>query len=565
MKHSFLIHVHNRDYSDYEFFTNDQNKQTDKVELDIDPIEHCLFHGDIFTLDDQRCVCIQESVVRSKKNLPGVLVLQNNRTYGRTSNKKRLLYKCIPYDTNLPEFLVPYDISLDFSKCVSNKYVLFSFHEWSSRHPQGLLCESLGDVNDLDALAEYELYGHHLQYSLKDMTKHLKTILKPQDEMIEDICRSSHFKVQHKPEQYVFSIDPHGSKDYDDAFAIDTIDGQTFVTVHIANVAVWLEYIQLWTHLTGRVSTIYLPDRKKTMLPSILSDQVCSLQQKQRNITMFVRFPVLSNGDLDLKNTTFGNAVVKVRKNYDYEEPNLLANQRYQDLYKVTHAMDSSLCDSHDVVSFWMIQVNMYLAKELQQYDIGIFRTSALKYTERTTLGFDKNICDTLFHYKNASSNYVTSEQRDLQHVIMNKDLYTHITSPIRRKVDLLNQLVLLYRCHHISGISHSAQQMLISCMNNLDKINEDTKNTKYVQNKLQLIHTCREYTHLYDDNLPCIVVDKDKKDDMNHYNVFVPKLNVFLPAISDKELQEYDTCEIRVFVFEDENNVRNKIKIQLL
>ena len=61
------------------------------------------------------------------------------------------------------------------------------------------------------------------------------------------------------------------------------------------------------------------------------------------------------------------------------------------------------------------------------------------------------------------------------------------------------------------------------------------------------------------------IVVDKDKKDNMNHYNLLVPKLNVFLPAISDKDFQEYDNCNIRVFVFEDENNVRNKIKIQII
>lgn len=564
MDNSFFIHVHNRDYSHYEFFSNNA-EQPNSVSLDIDPIEHCLFHGDIFTVDHQNSVCIQTSGVRSKKSIPGVLVLQNNRTYGRTSNKKRLLYKCIPYDSNLPAFLVPYDVSLEFSKCVANKYVLFTFHEWSSRHPQGLLCESFGDVNDLNALAEYELYGHHLQYSLKDMNKQLKIRLKPQDEMIEDICHSPHFKLQYKTEQYVFSIDPHGSKDYDDAFAIDTIDGQTFITVHIANVTVWLEYLQLWSHLTGRVSTIYLPDCKKTMLPTILSDQVCSLQQKQRNITMFTRFPILPNGDIDFENITFGNALVKVRKNYDYEEPNLLANQRYKDLHTVTQTLDSSVSDSHDVVSFWMIQVNMYLAKKLQQYDIGIFRNATLKYNERMNLGFDKNICDMLFHYKNASSNYVKSDHHNLQHVIMNKDIYTHITSPIRRNVDLLNQSILLYRCSHIIDVSAPAQRFLIHWTSNLDKINEDTKKIKYVQNKLQLIHNCREYTDLSEEIMSSIVVDKNTEDGMNHYNILVPKLNVFLPAISDKDFKEHDTCDIRVFVFEDENNVRNKIKIQII
>ena len=36
----------------------------------------------------------------------------------------------------------------------------------------------------------------------------------------------------------------------------------------------------LWRSFTKRVSTIYLPDKKRPMLPTILSDCLCSLQEK---------------------------------------------------------------------------------------------------------------------------------------------------------------------------------------------------------------------------------------------------------------------------------------------
>jgi hypothetical protein len=61
------------------------------------------------------------------------------------------------------------------------------------------------------------------------------------------------------------------------------------------------------------------------------------------------------------------------------------------------------------------------------------------------------------------------------------------------------------------------------------------------------------------------IVVEKKNNDVINHYTIFIKELQVFLPAVSDKELSEYQPCLVKVFLFEDENSVRNKIKIQLL
>ena len=47
--------------------------------------------------------------------LSGVLIL--DKIYGKlkTGNNERNLYKCIPHDRHLPEFLVPYSIKTQFN------------------------------------------------------------------------------------------------------------------------------------------------------------------------------------------------------------------------------------------------------------------------------------------------------------------------------------------------------------------------------------------------------------------------------------------------------------------
>ena len=91
----------------------------------FNPTQHKLFNNDVFTYNNET-VEIVHSSIRYNENIPAVIILNNNKTYGREikANKKpskQLLYKCIPDDVRLPVFLVPYDIKqLGFSKVLTN-------------------------------------------------------------------------------------------------------------------------------------------------------------------------------------------------------------------------------------------------------------------------------------------------------------------------------------------------------------------------------------------------------------------------------------------------------------
>ena len=140
-----------RDYNDW--YTVPQ------IDAKIDPLKVKLFSKDRFELIDNNnnVVKLLSSPVRDYDHHAGVLILQSNRTYGKTKNG-RMLYKCIPNDKTLPIFLIPYDLHIGFTKDHTNINVLFSFQNWDGKHPMGILRESFGNVVQYSSISSYLLW-----------------------------------------------------------------------------------------------------------------------------------------------------------------------------------------------------------------------------------------------------------------------------------------------------------------------------------------------------------------------------------------------------------------------
>ena len=267
---TYQVHIHDRNYTKWDLLSDSIVENT----YSINPLTNKLFDGDTIEIVDNHVTKV--SGLYNNRQLEGVLILEGNKTFGRTPNKKRLYYRCIPNNKNYPVFLVPYDVKLGFSKHQQNKYVLFKYDNWNSKHPYGELVEVLGDVDNLEVFYEYQLHCKKLHTSIKKLTNQTTSSLK-NIPIIENILQNSNYQIEDRTNEFVFSIDPDGSKDFDDAFSIEKQDDIYKVSIYIANVYIWMEELNLWEHLTERVSTIYLPDRKRPMLPLILSDSLCSL------------------------------------------------------------------------------------------------------------------------------------------------------------------------------------------------------------------------------------------------------------------------------------------------
>jgi exoribonuclease R len=371
MKNRYKIHIQERNYSTFDLLdTLSLNKLNDNI--DINPAKEKLFSNDLFEWDEENKLCnIIHSTVRVGGSYPAILVIDQNKTYGRY--KKRLLYKCIPDDIRLPIFLVPYEVKQNFSKKCVNKYITFKYENWNGKHPQGSVTNVIGDVSKLDNFYEYQLFCKSLNDSIQNFTKATRASLKKKTEkQYIDYIKAKYPNIEDRTDQHIISIDPEGSKDFDDAIGLIDISGENneekscILSIYIANVPIWMEVLNLWSSFSKRISTIYLPDRKRPMLPTILSDNLCSLQENQNRIAFCMDICIKND---QIENIQFSNAIINITRNYRYEDKDWEKNEIYKKSLKVVnlilenHKYLDSVKNSHDLVTYTMIFMNHECAK----------------------------------------------------------------------------------------------------------------------------------------------------------------------------------------------------------
>ena len=159
INNEYKFNVSNRNYLSWTIYDNHTFQQITNEEIlnKISPYEKKLLNDDVFIFNELNEIQIIHSTSRLTQNIPAVLILDGNKTYGR-HNKSKLYYKCIPDDVRLPLFMVPYEISSGFSKVFQNKYVTINFTNWLQKQPYATISQTIGDVTILDNFYEYQLY-----------------------------------------------------------------------------------------------------------------------------------------------------------------------------------------------------------------------------------------------------------------------------------------------------------------------------------------------------------------------------------------------------------------------
>jgi exoribonuclease R len=572
------ILIEDRNYVSWKFCYPDTNipvTEKDVPELkNVNPIESKLFSRDIFIFKDSD-LHITKSYLKNSTTIAGVLQLENNKTFGRTTNKKRLLYKCIPDDKHIPVFLVPYDVKMGFSKVQKNKYVIFKFDNWNDKHPHGTLIETLGDVDSLEAFYEYQLYCKSLYHSITEFTKKTRDELnkRTNEDFLEQIYKNKDFNIEDRRSEYIFTIDPLNSSDYDDGFSIKkTKEDNWLVTVYIANVYFWMETLGLWKSFSKRVATIYLPDRRRPMLPTILSDSLCSLQEKQQRFALAMDFIVNKQGEiLNLNDIVYKNVLINVHKNYVYEDPKMLAKDNsYSDLFNLSIKMDNTIKDSHDIVAFWMVLMNMHTGLKMMKDKIGIFRSAKYINAEivlKDEITVDSDSLRVIRSWNNISGQYVTynDDIGNIVHEVMNLKSYIHITSPIRRLVDLLNQIMLIEKCSQVTNISNDAKEFLNNWIEQIDYLNTSMRSIRKIQTDCNVLAKCYNNPEIMEKQYDGVVFDKiNKNDGLFSYMVYLKPLKLLSRITTTLDIQDYSTHEFKIFLFEDEENSKKKIRLQI-
>lgn len=547
-----------------------------ELAISIDPIQQKLFSGDFFKITKGNIEIVHSSI-RSGGCLPGVLIIHGNKTYGRKNGK--LLYKCIPDDMRIPPFLIPYEIKhVGFSKVFTNMYVTFNFVDWNEKHPHGLITQSIGEVDVLDNYYEYQLYCKSLHASIQKFQKETTKALQQSshDELIQNI-RVKYPGIEDRTNQewHILTIDPAKSMDFDDAFSIKEVDEIQQLSIYISNVTIWMEVLHLWDSFSRRISTIYLPDRKRPMLPTILSDCLCSLQEKNVRIALVMDIFVRKNTDIIL-DVKYSNCFIKVFKNYVYEESSLLKNMNYISILNCVkilskkHKYTSSVRDSHDVVCYLMIFMNFYCAQNMIQNKNGIFR-SAIIQNVKTPEHLPEEVTNFIKIWNSsACGQYINGNELDksnvnVRHELLELDAYIHITSPIRRLVDLLN-MIQLQENKQIVVLSENAKQFYEKWMSDLEYINTTMRSIRKVQIDCTLLDLCYNNPQVLTKQYKGYVFDKiERNDGLFQYVVFLPELKLTSRIVCRENCNNYEEKHFQMYLFSDEETFKKKIRLQIL
>ena len=565
----YKIKIANRQYSEYTVYDNILLRP---VELKINPVIHKLFDQDVFSVNDESIDLIH-STIRNVKNIPGVLVLEDNKSYG--IHNKKPLYRCVPDDSRLPSFLVPHKLNIGFNKHFKNKYIVFRYQHWDDKHPRGMIEQVIGEIGILNNFYEYQLYCKSLYASIQKFNKSTIQSLKhkTEEEYIEDMYNK--YRPTKIETNGIFSIDPKKSTDYDDAFSINKVlvCGQEIgyqISIYISNVSFWMDHLELWNSFSDRISTIYLPDRKRPMLPTVLSDALCSLQENRWRFAFTLN--IIFDEEGNIYDTEYTNTCIKVHRNYIYEEPELLESSDYKLLYEKVKLLNKKynyyekIDSSHDVVAYLMILMNYHSAKEMVKRKIGIFRSMTMGPSSPYPENLPKETLKFLKMWNSSGGMYCKFENYK-SHDFLDFESYLHITSPIRRLVDLLN-IIQLQKSLNITAMSEDADKFYKKWTSDtmLEYINVTMKNIRKVQNDCNLLKICYDDKSLPDKEFEGYLFDKIKRNDgLYQYTVFIDKLKLVNRIVSRKDVEDKSIQKFKIHIFIDEEKLKQKLRLELI
>jgi exoribonuclease R len=418
----------------------------------------------------------------------------------------------------------------------------------------------------LSAFYEYEL--------------HCKDLFKPLKKFINDVNRANrelginiydniiklHPNIEDRREHYVISIDPSGSTDLDDAFSM--IDNK--LSIYVANVPLLLDYFKLWDSFSERISTIYLPDRKCPMLPTLLSENLCSLLENKERLAFCIDLIINDNQITDI---IFENVIIKVSKNYIYNEERLDNDELYKKVFDCINKLNKrekymrEITHSHHIVSYLMLLMNNKSADKLEEFKTGIYRSitlneSKLKHPDT----IPSEIYDFIKIWQCASGKY-TNYKENNGHQLINSGLdnYVHITSPIRRLVDLLNMLKLQEKLK-LSQLSNKSIDFYNYWENQLEYINTTMRAIRKVQTDCNMLNMCTNDKSILETNYKGYLFDMIERPlKLNQYTVYIPDLKLFTRVNTKNILDNYTASNFKLYLLQDGITLKQKIRAEII
>ena len=181
--------------------------------------------------------------------------------------------------------------------------------------------------------------------------------------------------IESKEKHFIFSIDNKNAMYYDDAISIYKENDDIFIQIYITNVLFYVDKFDLWDYLKNNVRNIYLPGR----VERIFTDDILNICSLKENTYRRVHRITFKNNEM----ISIDETIVKVIKNYIFDEKELLMNDDYKYLMKQTKEYYdleniieediyyNKLENSSDLIRYWMMRLkketNMNISSPLRR------------------------------------------------------------------------------------------------------------------------------------------------------------------------------------------------------
>lgn len=415
----YQLIIEKSDYSKYKLYSD-----TNVIEM-TDPMSISgLFHGDTVYVDSNNDIKLH-----SRENFPKYIAceLELYSKYSFKPNKKNVpTYICTPIDSKYPKFLVCSTLK---RSCNSNQFVSIQYTNWdkSSLFPKGNIIKHYGDIYDKQSIQEVMVSKYMLENN--NMKVNNQTLIDKYNNLLHEITDREHVNG-------LISIDPEGCQDIDDAFTIRQNEDVLILDIHISDVYYLLSNLDIIDNVTN-ITSIYLKHRISPMLPNIISNNLGSLLEKTTRLMLSLQIKYSTQTNKIISSVfrkTYGN----IKKNYNYDNYPTKYNQYFKHIeYIYTNITQKSIhiSDSHIFIEALMIIYNTYFSKMSNEYHI--YRIQTKNDTPLNYNNYDGELQQ--FMKLVSSSSAIYSTERSGHDTLQISD-YTHVTSPLRRIVDLMNQ-----------------------------------------------------------------------------------------------------------------------------
>ena len=128
------------------------------------------------------------------------------------------------------------------------------------------------------------------------------------------------------------------------------------------------------------------------------------------------------------------------------------------------------------------------------------------------------------------------------------------------------NDIIQLQQNLNLINLSDSSLHFYNKWVNKLDYINTTMRYIRKVQNDCSLLHTCVTSPEVLNKQYNGYIFDKMTRDDgLFHYIIYLPELNMTSKITIREEMENYQIRLFQLYIFNDEENLKKKIRLQLL